>query len=134
MKRGAGVKCGAWLSILGAVLCACASPLAEAKSDFRQARYPEAKARLVALEGEAMGYDSARRAEHALYLGLVHLALGDQPRAAAWLANAERQEHEHPGSLGDVDMARLRSAKGALVGVPSAAAAIAPGSKAADGQ
>lgn len=112
----------------GALLFACASPLAEAKSDYRQARYPEAKARLVALEAEAMGYDSARRAEHALYLGLVHLALGDQPRAAEWLANAERQEHEHPGSLGDVDLARLRSAKGALIAAPGA-----PGPKSEEG-
>jgi len=115
MRRSFGVLFSAV-----ALLVACASPLAEAKSDYRQARYPEAKARLVALEADAVGYDSARRAEHALYLGLVHLALGDQPRAAEWLANAERQEHEHPGSLGDVDLARLRSAKGALIAAPAA--------------
>jgi hypothetical protein len=106
---------------LVALLFACASPLAQAKSDYREARYAEAKAQLVALEGEAQGYDGARRAEHALYLGLVHLALGDQPRAAEWLAKAERAENEHPGSLGNMDLARLRSAKGALVAAPAAA-------------
>ncbi len=89
------------------LLQGCGGPLVEGESLFKRARYPEAKEALAQLEGESMGWDSARRAEYALYRGLTFTALGDRGRAGYWLAEARGIEDEHPGSLAEGDALRL---------------------------
>jgi hypothetical protein len=109
------MKAGARLfALTGALalasLAACSGGLGPAKSDFRKGRIAEAKAELVALEPEARTWDGKRRAEYALYRGLVHLSLGDRAPAGVWLNEARAIEDAHPRTLNDDDLARLKLA------------------------
>jgi len=92
------------------LLVGCAGELGAAKSAFRRGRYAEAKSELVALEPEAQGWSGRRRAEYALYRGLVHHSLGDVAAAKLWLMEAKAIADAQPGTLGDEDAKRLRLA------------------------
>ena len=97
------------------VCIACGPTLSSAKSDFRGGRLPEAKEKLVALEGESRSWAAPRdRAEYALYRGLVHHALGDREAAAAWLRDAKALDDAHPKALSEDDHTRLELALDAL--------------------
>ena len=63
--------------------------------------------KLEALEPESRAYTGQRRAEYALYRGLVHLALGDRGAAGVWLREAKAVEDVQPHTLGGEDKARL---------------------------
>ena len=89
------------------LLVACGGPLSGAKSDFKSARVAEAKDKLVALEPESRQWSVARRAEYALYRGLVHSSLGDRDSAKVWLSEAKAIEDAHPRTLSEDDRARL---------------------------
>jgi len=90
------------------MLLACGGPLASAKSDFKSGRVAEAKDKLVALEPASQSWtDPQRRAEYALYRGLVHHSLGDREAAARWLREAKAIEDQHPRTLSDDDRTRL---------------------------
>ena len=89
-------------------LAACGSALADARSDFKHGRYPEAREELVRLEPESRTWDERRRAEYALYRGLTHNALGDRAAAGVWLKEAQAIEDARPGTLAEDDRVRLR--------------------------
>ena len=89
------------------VLCSCGGSLSSAKGDYQKGRYADAKAKLEALEPESRSYSGQRRAEYALYRGLVHLSLGDRQAAAVWLKEAKAMEDVHPHTLAGEDKARL---------------------------
>jgi hypothetical protein len=100
------------LAVLVALLAllalpACGGGLANAKSDYKKGRYADAKTELVALEDESQRWTGARRAEYALYRGLVHQALGDRGTAAIWLREAKAIEDAHPHTLSTDDRSRL---------------------------
>lgn len=89
------------------VSSACGGGLSSARSDFKKGRFAAAKAELVALEPEAKAWMGARRAEYALYRGLVHHALGDRAAASLWLGEAKAIEDANPRTLADEDRVRL---------------------------
>jgi hypothetical protein len=89
------------------LLCACGGGLASAKGDYQRGRYADAKAKLEALEPDSHSYTGQRRAEYALYRGLVHLALGDRQAAGVWLREAKAVEDVHPHTLVGEDKRRL---------------------------
>jgi hypothetical protein len=91
-------------------LAACGGALADGKSDYKKGRYPEAKEELIAAEADSRTWDEGRRAEYALYRGLVHAALGDRAAASLWLREAKAIEDAHPGTLSLDDAARLKLA------------------------
>ena len=93
--------------VFAVVVCACGGGLSSAKSDYRHGRYPEAKNELVALEKESATWSGDKRAEYALYRGLVHLALGDRASAGVWLREAKAIDDVHPHTLSSDDRARL---------------------------
>lgn len=96
------------LLVLSSLLAsACGGGLASAKGDFKKGRYADAKAELALLEPEARTWTGARRAEYALYRGLIHHALGDRAAASLWLREAKAIEDAHPRTLVDDDRARL---------------------------
>lgn len=96
--------------LVASVLLACGGGISSAKSDFRKGRFADAKAELVALEPEAKSWTGARRAEYALYRGLVHHALGDRAAASLWLREARAMEDANPRTLADEDRVRLNLA------------------------
>lgn len=96
------------------LLCACGGGLPSAKSDFKKGRFAEAKKELVALEPESRTWTGQKRAEYALYRGLVHHALGDRAAADVWLKEAKAIEDAHPQTLSSDDRARLELALEAL--------------------
>lgn len=96
--------------LLAALLAGCGGGLASAKSDFKKGRYAEAKEQLLALEPELPQWGEKRRAEYALYRGLVHAALGDRAAAGVWLREAKAIEEAHPRTLSDDDRARMELA------------------------
>ncbi len=104
-------------------LVACAGGLKGVKEDFRAGRLPEAKAKLVSLERESWDWSGPRRAEYALYRGLVHHALGDRALASYWLTEAKKFDEAYPGALDEDDKTRLRlaleSLEGAAQGEPA---------------
>ena len=103
-------------------IAGCASALSDAKSDFKRGRYADAKATLVRIEPDSRGWGDGKRAEYALYRGLVHGALGDRAAASMWLREARAIEDAHPGTLSADDAARLRLASDSLgVGVAAPA-------------
>jgi hypothetical protein len=85
----------------------CGGLLGEGKRLFKSGRYPEAKEALAQLEGQTLVWDTAERAEYALYRGLTLAALGDLGRAGYWLAEAKAIEDGHPGTLAERDALRL---------------------------
>jgi hypothetical protein len=89
------------------LLVACAGGLSSAKGDYRRGRYAEAKEKLLSLEAERDQWDGAKRAEYALYRGLVHQALGDRGAAGVWLREAKAIEDVHPHTLQGEDKVRL---------------------------
>jgi len=93
---------------------ACGGGLSSAKSAFRRGRLVDAKTELVALEPEAHEWTGRRRAEYALYRGLVHHALGDRSAADVWLKEAKAVEDAHPHTLLGEDRVRLELALEAL--------------------
>lgn len=93
--------------LLVALHCACGGGFATAKGDYQKGRYADAKAKLDALEPDSRLYTGQRRAEYALYRGLVHLALGDRQAAGVWLHEAKVIEDVHPHTLAGEDKARL---------------------------
>lgn len=113
VRRFADIASGAALALL-VQLAACGGGLSAAKSDFKKGRLAEAKAALVAMEAESTSWRDARRAEYALYRGLVHHALGDRGAAALWLREAKAAEDAHPGTLSDDDRVRMSLALEAL--------------------
>lgn len=91
-------------------LAACGGGLSSAKGDFRKGRVDEAKQQLLALEEEAKTWTGTRRAEYALYRGLVHQSLGDRAAAGVWLREAKAIEDANPGTLADDDRVRMNLA------------------------
>jgi hypothetical protein len=89
------------------VLSACGGGLSSAKSDYKKGRLADARTELVQLEAESKTWDDGRRAEYALYRGLVHLGLGDRGAAGIWLREAKAIESAHPRTLADDDRTRL---------------------------
>jgi hypothetical protein len=89
------------------LLTACSGGLSTAKSDYRKGRLAEAKSELLALEKESGTWSGQKRAEYALYRGLVHHALGDRAAAGVWLKEAKAIEDVHPHTLSGDDKTRL---------------------------
>jgi hypothetical protein len=102
------------LAGLVVLLFACGGGLATVKSDYQKGRYADAKAKLEALEPDSQAYSGQRRAEYALYRGLVHLALGDRQAEGVWLREAKAIEDVHPHTLAGEDKARLDTALDSL--------------------
>ena len=95
---------------LSVALAACGGGLGSAKSDFHKGRLAEAKSELVLLEPESRTWSNQRRAEYALYRGLVHHSLGDRSAAGVWLAEAKALDDAQPRALSDEDRIRLNLA------------------------
>jgi hypothetical protein len=95
-----------------ALFSACAgNPIEEGRELFNAGRYPEAKAHLERVHGDAYReLDARRRTTYCLYRGLVFGALGDRANAAAWLGLAQQTEEQYPGSLNPDDVVRLKLA------------------------
>jgi hypothetical protein len=102
--------------VLVLVLAACGGRLTTAKSEFKKGRLAEAKTELVALEPESRAWSGQRRAEYALYRGLVHLSLGDRSAANVWLGEAKALEDTQPHTLLEEDHVRLELALESLRG------------------
>jgi hypothetical protein len=98
------------LVLCALLLTACGGSLGAAKSDFKKGRLAEAKAELIALEPEAKQWRGTKRAEYALYRGLVHQSLGDRAEAGVWLREAKHEEDVHPQTLTEDDRVRLKLA------------------------
>jgi tetratricopeptide (TPR) repeat protein len=86
----------------------CGGALANGESQFKEGRYPEAKATFASIEAQSRSYDDAARAEYALYRGLTLLALGDRAQAAVWLREAKAIDETRPESLSREDAMRLK--------------------------
>lgn len=114
------------VTFVAVMLLACGGGLASAKSDFKGGRVAEAKEKLVALEPESRTWTDARRAEYALYRGLVHHSLGDRESARTWLREAKAIEDAHPRVLSEDDRTRLELALDALGAPPAAAPGASP--------
>lgn len=98
------------LILLGAALGGCSGSLGTAKADFRKGRIAEAKNELLLLETDSRSWSNERRAEYALYRGLVHHSLGDRAAAGVWLAEAKALDDAQPHTLSDEDRVRLKLA------------------------
>lgn len=114
------------VTLVAVTLLACGGALAGAKSDFKSGRLAAAKEKLVALEPESRTWPESRRAEYALYRGLVHHSLGDRESAATWLREAKAIEDAHSRALSDDDRTRLELALDALGAPPAAAPGASP--------
>jgi hypothetical protein len=99
--------------ILLSLLSACAgNPIEEGRELFNAGRYPDAKAHLERIHGDAYReLDARSRTTYCLYRGLVFGALGDRPNAAAWLGLAKQTQEQFPGSLNQDDVVRLKLAE-----------------------
>jgi hypothetical protein len=86
---------------------ACGTSLADGEWLFDAGRYPQAKQVFAAMERESAGWEAQRQAEYALYRGLTFGALGDDARAAPWLARAKAIEDAWPRTLSRTDALRL---------------------------
>jgi hypothetical protein len=93
--------------LLAVFLAACGGILEKAERNYKHGRYAEAKSELEAMEPESRTWTGERRAEYALYRGLVHHALGDRQAAGVWLREAKAIEDVHPHTLSGDDKARL---------------------------
>ena len=96
--------------VLAAVTSACGGRLSTAKAEYRKGRFSDAKTELVALEPESRTWSNQRRAEYALYRGLVHHSLGDRSAANVWLGEAKALEDAQPHTLSEDDRVRLKLA------------------------
>ena len=106
---------------LMALAPACGGGLSSAKADYRKGRIAEAKVELLVLEPDSHRWSPQRRAEYALYRGLVHHALGDRAAAGVWLAEAKALDDTQPRTLDPEDRVRLKLALESLAGqVPPA--------------
>jgi hypothetical protein len=92
-----------------AALTACGGPLSEGRSEFDKGHYAVARHVLTSMDHPGK-WGVPERAEYALYRGLSCGALGDVPRARAFLAEARALEDAYPGSLPPEDDHRLRAA------------------------
>jgi hypothetical protein len=101
-------RCGS--VTLASLLLACSSPLAEARTSFDEARYPDAVAAYQALRPELPRLGRSERFEYALYRGLSHLALGDAVAAQHWLTLAKRLSEQSPGLASNDQEGRLLAA------------------------
>lgn len=113
------------LALALALAAGCGGGLASAKSDFKKGRIADAKAKLDPLEEESHGWGLQRRAEFALYYGLVQSSVGDRGQAARWLNEAKAIEDAHPRTLSEEDRVRLQLA---LESVTTSAPAFPPSS------
>lgn len=104
------------VALAAAILSGCGGSLGTAKSDYRKGRIAEAKDELVLLEPQSHGWGNQRRAEYALYRGLVHHSLGDRAMAGRWLNEAKALEDAHPRTLSEDDRVRLKLALESLAG------------------
>jgi hypothetical protein len=100
-------SCSVGLALL---LLACSSPLAQARTSFDEARYPDAVAEYQALRPELARLAGPERFEYALYRGLSHLALGDAVAAQRWLTVAKRLSEQSPGLVDRDQEGRLLAA------------------------
>lgn len=96
--------------IFALALAACSGSFGTAKADFHKGRLAEAKSELVRLEADSRTWSPTRRAEYALYRGLVNLSLGDRAAAGVWLAEAKTLDDAAPRALSDDDRIRLKLA------------------------
>ena len=94
-----------WLALL---LPACSTPLAEARTAFDEARYPDAVAHYRALGPRQLQNEALF--EYALYRGLSHLALGDAVPARRWLTLAKRMSERSPQLATPEQAGRLMAA------------------------
>lgn len=108
--RGKAAAAALSLVLLSVAVGACSGGLGTAKADFRKGRLAEAKTELVQLETESRSWSNERRAEYALYRGLVHGSLGDRAAAGVWLAEAKALDDAQPHTLTDEDRVRLKLA------------------------
>jgi hypothetical protein len=108
--RGKAAAAALSLVLLTASIASCSGGLGTAKADFRKGRLAEAKTELVQLETESRSWSSERRAEYALYRGLVHHSLGDRAAAGVWLAAAKALDDALPHTLSEEDRVRLKLA------------------------
>jgi hypothetical protein len=100
MKHGVALALA--VSALG-----CGGALAHGERQFDQGRYSDAERTFAAIELASCRWDRRQRAEYALYRGLTYDALGDVPRALAWLREAQAGEAASPGTLRPDDVRRL---------------------------
>ncbi len=108
--RGTVGRAALAAALLAVSLISCSSSLGAAKADFRKGRLAEAKTELLRLETESRSWGNERRAEYALYRGLVHHSLGDRAAAGVWLAEAKALDGAEPHTLSDEDRVRLKLA------------------------
>jgi hypothetical protein len=107
---------------LSFALAACGGGLGSAKADFHKGRLAEAKGELAALETDSRSWGVPRRAEYALYRGLVNLSLGDRAAAGVWLMEAKALDDAQPRALSDDDRVRLKLALESVASAESAPA------------
>lgn len=77
---------------------------------FETTRYPEALEALEQMETPQWRDGGSGRARYALYRGLAHLAVGEAPDAARWLARAQSEVQRAPEALSPLDRSRLETA------------------------
>jgi hypothetical protein len=102
-------RCSASVA-LALLLLACSSPLAEARTSFDEARYPDAVAEYQVLRPLLPRLGRLERFEYSLYRGLSHLALGDARAAQHWLTIAKRLSEQSPGLSSSDQEGRLMAA------------------------
>jgi len=100
--------------VVALILLACSSPLAQARSSFDEARYPDAVAEYQALRPQLPRLARSELFEYALYRGLSHLALGDSVPAQHWLTLAKRLSEQSPGLATSDQEGRLLAAWGSM--------------------
>ena len=118
---GAGDRSGPmrlYLALLPLLLCACSTPLDEARTSFDEARYPDAVAQYRALAPEVAQLPAPDLFRYALYRGLSHLALGDAVPAEHWLTLAKRLADSSPTLANDDERGRLLSAWSSMGHMP----------------
>jgi hypothetical protein len=96
-----------WLAWL---LLGCSSQLAEARTSFDEARYPEAVAQYRALGAHLGQLDDSELYRYSLYRGLSHLAMGDAVPAERWLLHAKRFAERSPYLATSEERGRLLAA------------------------
>jgi hypothetical protein len=98
------------LPVLVLLMAGCQGSMARARTDFEDARYPQAVRGFDRLEARALRFSQPERAEYALYRGLSHLALGDARLAARWLGYAKAELDRDPRVFDAEERGRLLAA------------------------